>query len=1121
MDDPIKSVVESLEKLSSVSSEVLRKRHNSRKKLSEKYKAKLPKISKYFSEYEIPGVVTLPLSKISQKVIDCVVGETVCVEFPWTYVKKGKILDNIDLHELSSEFLPVKAALDDYPKEKVLIGYNLESRTEDFFFIVLTTQAHDEILEIFKRKKQQQLEKAYLGIYRPVGVWQSFGSEQEINECSVTSLRSLYDVEIVVKLPMVRTPQFSLRNVKNARDGYVEILPDRRFTYDLIERKCVNAGVQAVIGVNTNFTQTVILEMLNKTTQYELNFEEKSLPPKLDSIISSFISSNLEKIEDDMLINRHINIHKDDYSIINLHKGSKTRITVGDFHKAEILASFININYWPQKYVNDISWDYFRSGIVAVCYSYINISIFDRSKTRNDLVYDKTFNNWPVMVWSYNDDIKAKLLLHSPKEVVRISYCPYKPNILVGGCTSGQIVVWDLSHRMEYADEVDILTERQERNKMTLKSLMVWMKNVHNKRIVEPVFIADIKTCHRAPVMSIVWSHPNFEYTSTGECITVDDYPRKKSCQFMTGSIDGKILIWDLTTVDKKRASVKRKRLLAHPELTKNITSFHLNTMQTNYSYKPINIIIIKSKKKPTTTSCLIRSGNIMSYKPVIPDPTNNPLINTPYKLSEQQIPHEKYPFIFATFTGQIFNYTWGEKNVLTNCKINTEIANVQQRLFVHDGPIKILMCNNFYKDIFLSVGGSTWAIWHVDTETPILWRKAKNKNGRYLSVMWRTDQPSYLMALRNDGYLEWWNFLSGATSPVKEMSIGGDRVIDMFGGLVPSHCRKSTYVITDKAGSFTVLHVPKKVVCTEDEKEEFKRKCQRFVDDVKKRKELLFKLEKEINNNVYKRVTEIKDLHKQKLTRRYSQIERMERIFKDVQWYQANTNIDFSELLQKKSLNISALMAQKKTLAKRYKDKKDRQIKLMECVSKAKINFETYKSRYLKELSTSTQPNDNLVRICSITETELLYIEDYKEIECMALTCIQKNQYRSTIDFPALLTKVRYVKSEVFDTLHPKHKRSFNKKEGSPTKTLSSSESLTINSKSFLEIQQSKHRIVSSGYQIGKKVSSFGTFRNIQYNLKPAVKASLSRFDSLSSSNQNLSSLLTSQSSSRQKSIN
>lgn len=46
----------------------------------------------------------------------------------------------------------------------------------------------------------------------------------------------------------------------------------------------------------------------------------------------------------------------------------------------------------------------------------------------------------PVLIWCTNDTLKPKLILESPRPVMKLSFCDFDENILIGGCVNGQIV---------------------------------------------------------------------------------------------------------------------------------------------------------------------------------------------------------------------------------------------------------------------------------------------------------------------------------------------------------------------------------------------------------------------------------------------------------------------------------------------------------------------------------------------------------------------------------------------------------------------------------------------------------------------------------------------------------
>lgn len=46
-----------------------------------------------------------------------------------------------------------------------------------------------------------------------------------------------------------------------------------------------------------------------------------------------------------------------------------------------------------------------------------------------------------------------QLILKSPRKVHALQFCPYNENLLAGGCSSGQVVVWDLCDSLKNVEQ--------------------------------------------------------------------------------------------------------------------------------------------------------------------------------------------------------------------------------------------------------------------------------------------------------------------------------------------------------------------------------------------------------------------------------------------------------------------------------------------------------------------------------------------------------------------------------------------------------------------------------------------------------------------------------------------
>lgn len=146
------------------------------------------------------GIARIDLSSLTQKIVGCVIGENVTTEYPWVYVRKDIIEDNIDLHSESSDFLPVKDEIQEYPDEQILIGYAPSLTQEGQFYIVLTEESKDAIIRAIQTQKDDHENRVRYAIYKPLGQWDDLGSGAEIDECIVKNTRPLFEIEVCIKL---------------------------------------------------------------------------------------------------------------------------------------------------------------------------------------------------------------------------------------------------------------------------------------------------------------------------------------------------------------------------------------------------------------------------------------------------------------------------------------------------------------------------------------------------------------------------------------------------------------------------------------------------------------------------------------------------------------------------------------------------------------------------------------------------------------------------------------------------------------------------------------------------------------------------------------------------------
>eukprot|EP00002_Diphylleia_rotans_P019732 TRINITY_DN3814_c0_g3_i2.p1 TRINITY_DN3814_c0_g3~~TRINITY_DN3814_c0_g3_i2.p1 ORF type:complete len:630 (+),score=129.61 TRINITY_DN3814_c0_g3_i2:60-1949(+) len=522
--------------------------------------------------------------------------------------------------------------------------------------------------------------------------WKSQGSELEIAETSLVYNRPFLTLSVAKPRREFGTPcRFSDRD---AHDSLVECRPfkDPNFEIRKFERE---SGVQAILASKEIPTQTTWFRPANMSVQYApmtMQDEDKEYIMTSPGILD-FMGDVYPRLEEALLQNITMDIFSDDYTALadeDSSLGNKSDNQMKEFQ------SFTDLVYSKNKSISCIDWQPNNRGVVAVaCTEHM---IFDKRVETSGKV-----QNSVVLIWNFADPIHPQFVLESPSDVICFKFNPTMPHIIVGGCMSGQVIMWDISSALEDA-------KSKGRKKVNSGSKDDEEAGSGSIPVIKNTFLSTIEHSHQTAVTDLRWIQPEMEILPNN---TLGIGTATTSFQFVTTSADGQLLFWDLRMKGTKD-QFKDKDTPWIPQ-----HKIMLNRIEGSGEYAPTKALLgIKSMLFYVTTE----DGEMLFGDWSPPPPRYDELTEA------------KHHFV---------------KNV--NIK--------------HCGPIVDLQRSPFFPEILLTVGDWSFNLWKEKLhERPILSSSYTTSN--VTAGRWSPTRPGVLFIAKSDGSIEIWDFLDRSHEP-------------------------------------------------------------------------------------------------------------------------------------------------------------------------------------------------------------------------------------------------------------------------------------------------------------------------------------------------------------------
>lgn len=371
-----------------------------------------------------------------------------------------------------------------------------------------------------------------------------------------------------------------------------------------------------------------------------------------------------------------------------------------------------------------------------------------------------------------------------------------------------------------------MLTPDQLKNRAEIREFMNWSRLDDSNKIVLPAATSSIEKSHENAITSIKWMAKNYQCTSKG-LLKSDREKNTQYRQFVTTSLDGNIFFWTLDwepATDEATKIVKIVHKVNLPEELKQETS----------PFKAIDQIFYPHFKLALTRPILSFTYNEGDFR-------HEPLAKAVKGDFTQRIQHKITPInkesfnpkmVIGTSVGDLILCSWDGTDFSTGAILNPQQMAQDHFASIHDGPITHVHRNPFLHEVFISLGGFIFALWHDDyKDFPIMWRRCES---RLAGFQWSLDRPSVFFLICENGTLEIWDLNSRIDIPSMKESLGGNVLTEILQHKLTSS--KRLLAIADFNTNLRIFMIPSAFVVQQpDEREVF---MQFVVDEVQRKKD-------------------------------------------------------------------------------------------------------------------------------------------------------------------------------------------------------------------------------------------------------------------------------------------
>lgn len=499
-----------------------------------------------------PGVHPLFLRGVTCEKYGMKTGEGVNDLVPYKMMDKAEIMNEIQTMGVMSDFEPAKKKIESYPGEQILFVVDKAQKYGETFLVCYTEEARGDFMKSLmeeenalkeqllaeQRAEEERIAAEYARknvVYedKPIipRAWVSENSAEidaEIRSLAPVPSRELLVIEVMRPKRYTKNPKyrFSDRNAENNLQAEYRAVKDPNFK---LMRES-EMGIQVAPAMSSSSSQTTWNKPVNKAVQYEsASFGTDPLEGDSRDYLFEFLEKATVKIEEALQQNESVDIFNETFRMVG---DDDAQGGVQADSELKELRNFADPTYSKNKALQAIDWVPKAQGLVAVSavasQSFdARIPSFGQSGTSH------------ILLWDFRLLVKPLILMQSNHDIFTFRFNRTDPHIVAGGCTTGQVVLWETGDAVAAA-----LRKNSRSGGAAAASAAQEEEDEQASMPVAPKYVSSVDHSHKKCVADLFWLPPTTQINYRGQLVA-DEHLDGHSYQFVTVAGDGLILVWD------------------------------------------------------------------------------------------------------------------------------------------------------------------------------------------------------------------------------------------------------------------------------------------------------------------------------------------------------------------------------------------------------------------------------------------------------------------------------------------------------------------------------------------------------------------------------------------------